>query len=311
MNPDLHTLLAHQHHVATAAEAARVGVAAQQLSQAVAHGDLVRLARGAYADAAVFRSGSDRRQHCLLARCVLATLPGGLALSHHSAAALWDLPWLGRFPSRVHVARERPGQHRHSATHTIHRDGVGEGMQQIEGLRVVDPAYALLGIAAHHGFKQAVVAMDAALHSQTLDIARLDAAIETQRHRAGHRVLTAARQVADAASESPGETLTRLLLRDFGYAARSQVEITAHSPAFRARVDFMLTHHRVVLEFDGLVKYADATGREALVREKAREDRLRALGFEVVRLVWADLHHPDRVRALIEGACRRASRPAA
>lgn len=314
MNPDLQSLLDHRHHVVTASDAAHVAVTAHELSRGVAAGHLVRLARGAYADAEVFRSGSDRDQHCLRALCVLANLPSGLALSHHSAAALWDLPWLGRFPHHVHVTRETAGQFRQSATHTIHRDCAGANVCQLKGLNVVEPAYALLGVAAHHGFKQTVVALDAALHTKTLSPERLDHALDAEGRRSGHRALLAARQAADAASESPGESLTRLLLRDLGYPALSQVKIRANGPSFFARVDFMLTHHRVVIEFDGLVKYWDATcsaNRQALVREKARENRLRSLGFEVVRLVWSDLHHPERVRALLEAACVRASRRAA
>lgn len=314
MNPDLQSLLDHRHHVVTAAEAAHVAVTAQELSHGVSDGHLVRLARGAYADAEVFRSSSDRDQHCLRARCVLASLPPGLALSHHSAAALWDLPWLGPFPAHVHVTRETAGQFRQSATHTIHRDSGSASFCEVKGLNVVEPAYALLGVAAHQGFKQTVVALDTALHTKTLSPERLDYALDTGKRRSGHRALLAARQAADAVSESPGESLTRLLLSDLGYPARSQVTIRAHGPSFFARVDFLLASHPVVVEFDGLVKYADADGapgRQALVREKAREDGLRALGFEVVRLVWSDLHHPDRVRALLEAACVRASRRAA
>jgi hypothetical protein len=50
------------------------------------------------------------------------------------------------------------------------------------------------------------------------------------------------------------------------------------------------------------VKYAGADGREALVREKRREDALRALGFRVVRLTWADLRRPERILAMLRRA---------
>ena len=79
---------------------------------------------------------------------------------------------------------------------------------------------------------------------------------------------------------------------------------------FVARVDF-LVHHNVVLEFDGLAKYDGAQGKDALVREKAREDAIRALGYEVVRLTWADLGDPARVARLIRQARDRALRRAA
>jgi hypothetical protein len=63
---------------------------------------------------------------------------------------------------------------------------------------------------------------------------------------------------------------------------------------------------RVVVEFDGLVKYDGADGRAALAREKAREDRLRAAGYQVVRLVWSDLRDPHRVATLVRQAAHRA-----
>lgn len=48
----------------------------------------------------------------------------------------------------------------------------------------------------------------------------------------------------------------------------------------------------MLIEFDGTVKYTDG-GSDALFREKRREDRIRALGYVVVRVIWADLFHPE------------------
>jgi hypothetical protein len=48
--------------------------------------------------------------------------------------------------------------------------------------------------------------------------------------------------------------------------------------------------------------------REALIREKLREDRLRALGLEVVRVTWSDLDHPARTAMRIRQAFARARR---
>jgi very-short-patch-repair endonuclease len=72
------------------------------------------------------------------------------------------------------------------------------------------------------------------------------------------------------------------------------------------RVDF-LVGDRVVVEFDGMVKYGGADGREALAAEKRREDRLRTAGYEVVRLTWADLHQPEHVARAIRQAMARAA----
>ncbi len=64
-------------------------------------------------------------------------------------------------------------------------------------------------------------------------------------------------------------------------------------------------------EADGLGKYAaDAEQgedgwRSALRREKQREDRLRDLGFEVVRWIASDLDRPADLRRRFESAVAR------
>lgn len=68
-----------------------------------------------------------------------------------------------------------------------------------------------------------------------------------------------------------------------------------------ARVDFLFREKRLIVEFDGAMKYGGAEGRAALVAEKRREDALRRLGYRVVRLTWADLRDPARVLSLLGG----------
>ncbi len=62
----------------------------------------------------------------------------------------------------------------------------------------------------------------------------------------------------------------------------------------------------VIGECDGLLKYS---GSDALIQEKIREDRIRALGFIVVRWTWNDIiRHPGDVAAQIWRASRLATR---
>ena len=94
-------------------------------------------------------------------------------------------------------------------------------------------------------------------------------------------------RLAGAASESPGETLTRLVLLALNVG---EVVQQAHIPLVgggSARVDFLLPDSGLVVEFDGIVKYGGADGREALVREKRREDAIRAAGHPVRPAVLA------------------------
>jgi very-short-patch-repair endonuclease len=188
----------------------------------------------------------------------------------------------------------------------VHPPMPGVAAVDVGGCRAVPVADAIAQVAVRHAREPVVVAADAALHRQLASRAELVAALE----RAGHQdsVRRAARwlELADAAAESVGETRTRLLLRDLGHDVRSQVRIADDEGKLVGRVD-LLVEGRVVVEFDGIVKYEGADGRAALVAEKRREDRLRALGFEVVRLTWADLERPEVVDRLIRSALDRAA----
>ena len=116
-------------------------------------------------------------------------------------------------------------------------------------------------------------------------------------------------ELADELSESPGETRTRLILTSAGLPVRSQVPIVQVGGAVLARVDF-LVGGRVIVEFDGAVKYQTGDGI-VLFQEKQREDRLRELGFEVVRVIWSELDHPADVIGRVQAALARARAPRA
>jgi very-short-patch-repair endonuclease len=110
--------------------------------------------------------------------------------------------------------------------------------------------------------------------------------------------------LADAACESPGESLTRLILNGLRLPYESQVPLYDERGLI-GRVDFLVAG-RVVVEFDGLVKYAGAEGREALAAEKRREDRLRRAGYAVVRITWAELSDPAALVRRIRAAHAQA-----
>jgi hypothetical protein len=114
----------------------------------------------------------------------------------------------------------------------------------------------------------------------------------------------------DARHESPGETITAYVLRALGYDLEPQFEPgTRGSGGAPERADFRIKGTRVLVEFDGRIKYAADSPEQAqalLFAEKRREDGFRRLGYEVVRLTWADLYRPNEVRARIEAALERS-----
>jgi hypothetical protein len=127
----------------------------------------------------------------------------------------------------------------------------------------------------------------------------------------------------DPRSESPLESRHRVIFRDAGLPEPElQPEVRDPAGGFGARVDFLFRAQRTVVESDGKVKYVDDDRDRAsrrgkrrdltLWEEKLREDRLRDLGFEVVRATWADTEDggADLVRRVLRAFDRAARRAA-
>jgi very-short-patch-repair endonuclease len=171
----------------------------------------------------------------------------------------------------------------------------------VEGVQSARIGHAIVQVLIRSGLEAALVPLDGALHARACileDVESALALLAPKRHAPlGRRLIS----LADPRCDSPGESRTRLLLHDLGLSWRSQVVICDEHDDFVAKVDF-LVGSRVVVEFDGLHKYAGSQGPAALAAEKRREDRLRALGYAVVRLTWADLANPDRAAAMLRRA---------
>jgi very-short-patch-repair endonuclease len=291
----------------TVRDAYDCGYHRQPLSQLVRSGRALRVGPSAYVDRARYEAASPERRHEMATRAAVRTFDGRVYASHYSALTLMSLPVFGAPLDQIHVtrasdsfSRRRPGLSIHSAY------GAGAGLL-IGRTPSVTPALAILGAAMTCGIETGVVAADAALAAGKTTVDELQTWL---RRLSRHRDVTHARkavQMADARSESVGESRTRLLLNAISFQPTPQVEIRDPQGRLVGRVDFLLERERIIVEFDGLMKYAGATGREALASEKSREDRLRALGYEFVRLTWADLSRPATVERLMRLAIARAA----
>lgn len=255
-------------------------------------GAVRRIRDGVFVSTERWASANRHERFVLTVRGILLTHPDWIA-SHHAALALHGLPLhdvdldvvdvVGAF----RASKIRPGLRAHLATaeqltHAAEQDP-----------RCVSVADACVLTAAASGFAAGLVAMDAALHRNLVTVEQLRAALTLPGARYGIGAARAAIEATDRACESPGESLTRALLVQAGFDVRSQVWL-ADTDGNIGRVDF-LVGDRVVVEFDGAVKYDGIDGKRELVKEKRREDRLRAAGFRVVRVMWEDLQHPERL----------------
>jgi hypothetical protein len=156
-----------------------------------------------------------------------------------------------------------------------------------------------------------LVAADAAIHGGLVtaaDLAKASTLVLAPGASAVRRLLTR----CDGRAESPGETRLRHAVQIMGFAVTPQVWVS--DGTFRARVDLMIDDGMVVLEFDGFMKYARPTPSataaapaDIVAAEKLREDHLRDLGYEVVRVIWSELDDLPALRRRIQAARTRAA----
>lgn len=271
------------------------GLTKLAISNEVRRGTLHRVRRGAYAT----RDDTDpARAHRRLLDATLAVTHPGAVVSHGSAAVLHGLPVPAAALDRVHLTRDRDGggqRRRWVQVHGHHLDP--EDVWQVDGLATTSPARTVVDLACGSRLPDAVAVGDAAL-GQGAEVGDLLAVLARVGPRRGIATARRAIELLDARSESYGESVSRVLMAGRGLAPTPQVLVYDRRGAFVGRVDFAWPELGVVGEFDGRVKYGrdlapkqDPT--DVLWDEKLREDRLRELGWLVVRWTWADLQHPD------------------
>ena len=226
--------------------------------------------------------------------------------SHWSAAAIWHLPNAGEWPTEVDCLRsERSGGRGRPGIRT-HAGLERAAYSAVDGLLVTDPADTVCALAGVASFPTAIAFADAALHAThgagLLTEAALHEAVATRHGRAGVRAAAEVAAFADGLSESVGESVSRANMHLAGIAI-PELQTTFHDDeGFIGRSDFSWRGRRLVGEFDGAAKYVRheyTGGRDAatiVLREKRREDRLRAIGERVARWGWAEGISPVKLR---------------
>lgn len=268
----------------------------------------MRLRRGAYVEAAHWTAASSDSRELLTALSYLHTIsPPQVAIASRAAAALHGMPLVPPPGDVSHFVRRGTAQTR--AGFCLHRDH-GEtwldirltpGLCRIASVPVISAADTCAHLALWRPPGEAIIAADWALRHDHLTREDLSAAVDRHPRPGWH-----ARELAELCSphsESPLESLGCWHLRRAGVSFVQQPRIDDGGPPMWP--DAVLTDAMVAIEFDGDLKYRGATG-EALIKEKRREDRLRRLGYVVVRVTWADVM-AGRLVPMVRAAVRTAS----
>ncbi len=307
---ELATRLAATEGVASRSDLTSWGYTTQTIERLLRHRLLRRVAHGAYVEAATYAKAGRQEQHRLRTLALLRSRPA-LAASRLSAAVVWKLPVAPAGLGRVHLSRPGGSATHKRAGYTVHGGFVVPAtVVEVHGVRVECLAVAVIWVAIMQGVTSGVAVADWALHRGMTTQDELADWLERMRRVPYLAMARRAVQLADGRSESPGESRLRMVLLALGYVVEPQWRVHTSNGAVIAVVDFYLPELGVVVEFDGAVKYTRGRAEDgALVvfAEKQREDRIRRLGYGVVRVVWADLDHPDGIRHAIAAAAQVAT----
>lgn len=299
----------------TVTSAAAFGMDPQKLPAAHKAGTLVRIRRGAYTIAD--RHLDPRQRHLAHIEAARELLKPDTVFSHVSAAVLLglDVPW-NLLTEQIHVTRGPSGGSRRPKLITHTGPIPQDQWTVVEGLRVTTLARTAVDIARYVELRYSMPVLDHVLrwHGGPAMHAQLRQLCDRLRRRVGIVRARKAIAFADGRAETGGESTSRVVLASLSLPRPElQYEVVDRRGDLVARCDFAWPELRTVGEFDGKVKYREVAEREGLrpsemvIKEKMREDTLRALGWEVVRWTYDDLAHPDRLAGQLRAAFDRGT----
>jgi hypothetical protein len=312
----------------------------RSLSRGYRNGSLIRVRAGVYFGKAAWLSLKPWERYGITMAAVASVDPS-TTFCYLTALRIWNLPGPG-VPTHIHVLTHSP----HKAgkllpTTTAAPDAkTGEtgiahlrsyGMARhfwpadtvkLRGFSVTSLPQTVVDCLVRLELPDAVAVADAVFGpgrrpGEGLTRQQLIEASATMTSAAKRRRIQEVLALADEASESVGESRSRALIHVLGLPAPVLQHVFRDHEGFIARTDFFWPDAKVIGEFDGDAKYLDdallagQSTQEAILAEKKREDRLRALGYKVVRWDWKTLSTPDVLcqRLLAAGIRRQKSPP--
>lgn len=181
------------------------------------------------------------------------------------------------------------------------------------GTVAVDPLPTLVAVlGAATAFRDAIAPLDRLALDRPEEFVRWAAeAAESLPTSAARRRFDRAWRFADARAESAGESYSRALIHELGFAPPTALQHRHFDSTGRevARTDFWWEDAGIYGEFDGIGKYDlslydgdDDARRASIRREKEREVALQLVTRDGAHWTWADLESPDRLARILMAA---------
>ena len=258
---------------------------------------------------AVDQSAEDQHR-----RMIMATVPqlrADALVSHTSAAVLHLLPVPAAALTKVHLTRPRiVGGGKKRSLVVLHSSRLEDRTSpRSTGFRSPPwPAPSSTSVG-HFRLIRAVAAGDRAL-AIGMALELLNEMLERGKYWGGLRATQRVAGFINGRAESVGESYSRVRCHQLGLPGpEPQLKIYENGQVI-AYCDLGWPELGTVGEFDGMIKYGrlvqpgEKPGN-VVYREKLREDRIRDLGWQVVRWMWAELFGFQVVRDRLERAFAR------
>jgi very-short-patch-repair endonuclease len=272
-----------------------LGFSAKAIEHRVRGGLLHRVHRGVFAVGHV--SLPEAASHA----AALLYAGENAVLSHESAAAVWGLTSSPSFVALTMIgrhARRQPNLHVHEVSVLDIRD---VGLRH--GLPVTAPARTLIDCATSPHIDRMLNEARALKRVSDTEIQEAIARCPGRKGTGPMRRLLAAEQ-APGYTQSEAERRLKRVIKDAG------IEWPVfNQPLLGYRPDALWPRQKVILEVDG---YGFHGHRQAFERDRARDARLIAAGYVVIRVTWRQLtEKPSAVAATIAATLARRDAEAA
>jgi very-short-patch-repair endonuclease len=271
---------ARQGGVVSVAQLHEAGLGRGAIHARTVAGRLVRLHRGVYAVGHSQLTPLGWRWAAVLA----CGGPGLAALSHRSAAAVWDL-----LPSPARPDVSTLGSARSTPKIRVHRGLQSQDITTVDGLPLTTVARTLVDLATVLTPHQTERVVHRAEHLRLLDMHSLDAQLARARGRPTTTLRAAVMTLATAEPDITRTVLEERFLALVVDARLPRPEVNAIVGPYE--IDFLWRAERLAVETDGAATHLTPTAFED---DRRRDATLSMLGFRTLRFTWRQVVYEPR-----------------
>lgn len=285
----------------------RQNVSRHALSRLKQDGEMIGLRRGVYIETQRWNELNAWEKYAAEAIAFSRVSPQSV-FSHQTAALLHGLWVIGEPPQKLHIVTSphSRGSSRMIIKHP-HLTPLTPTVTLPLGMRTTTLQETVVQCARVLPQVSATAIADSALHLKKVSLAELKSHLNSYEGYQKAQVYTVS-ELMSAKSESPGETGTRLLLREMKLEFVEQYQIWLHGYSYR--VDFYIPSLGIIIEFDGNLKYTDFGSRGKVEEnERFREKVLQNAGYVVFRTTWRRVFfEPEQFKDELGGLISRLKR---